>query len=152
MRRVALTGGIATGKSWVRRRFAHHGVPTIDADVLAHAAGALTPATVDPADGPLGAVSGGTFAEPVLVRVLGDEIDARIDRSSWESPRVFRELQRIGDVDDREMLRVFNMGIGMAIVLSPDAVHRAMAVLDSHGHRAVVIGEIVPGSGAVAVT
>ena len=38
MRRVALTGGIATGKSWVRRRFAHHGVPTIDADILAHAA------------------------------------------------------------------------------------------------------------------
>jgi dephospho-CoA kinase len=43
MRRVALTGGIATGKSWVRRRFAHHGVPTIDADVLAHAA--LAPGT-----------------------------------------------------------------------------------------------------------
>jgi dephospho-CoA kinase len=38
MRKVALTGGIATGKSWVRRRFAHHGVPTIDADTLAHAA------------------------------------------------------------------------------------------------------------------
>jgi dephospho-CoA kinase len=43
MRRVALTGGIATGKSLVRRRFAHHGVPTIDADVLAHAA--LAPGT-----------------------------------------------------------------------------------------------------------
>jgi dephospho-CoA kinase len=37
MRRVALTGGIATGKSSVRRRFAHQGVPTIDADALAHA-------------------------------------------------------------------------------------------------------------------
>src|SRR5215203_234857 len=43
MRKVALTGGIATGKSWVRRRFAHHGVPTIDADTLAHAA--LAPGT-----------------------------------------------------------------------------------------------------------
>lgn len=43
MRKVALTGGIATGKSWVRRRFAHHGVPTIDADMLAHAA--LAPGT-----------------------------------------------------------------------------------------------------------
>jgi dephospho-CoA kinase len=38
MRKVALTGGIATGKSSVRRRFDHHGVPTVDADVLAHAA------------------------------------------------------------------------------------------------------------------
>jgi len=38
MRKVALTGGIATGKSSVRRRFAHHGVPTVDADILGHAA------------------------------------------------------------------------------------------------------------------
>ena len=43
MRKVALTGGIATGKSWVRRRFAHHGIPTVDADALAHAA--LAPGT-----------------------------------------------------------------------------------------------------------
>ena len=43
MRKVALTGGIATGKSWVRRRFAHHGIPTIDADTLARAA--LAPGT-----------------------------------------------------------------------------------------------------------
>jgi len=50
------------------------------------------------------------------------------------------------------MLRVFNMGIGMVVVLSPDDVHRAMAVLDAHGHRGIVIGEIVPGSGAVALT
>ena len=86
-----------------------------------------------------------------LVRVLGDDVDARIDRSSWESPRVFRELQRIGDVDEREMLRVFNMGIGMVVVVPADAVHRAVSVLDAHGQRAVVIGEIVAGRGAVAV-
>jgi dephospho-CoA kinase len=43
MRRVALTGGIATGKSWVLRRFSHHGIPTIDADTLAHAV--LAPGT-----------------------------------------------------------------------------------------------------------
>jgi len=43
-------------------------------DVLAHAAGALTPSAIDVESGPLGAVSGGTFAEPVLVRVLGEEV------------------------------------------------------------------------------
>jgi phosphoribosylformylglycinamidine cyclo-ligase len=86
-----------------------------------------------------------------LVRVLGDDVDARVDRSSWESPRVFRELQRIGDVDDAEMLRVFNMGIGMVVVVAADVVHRAVGALDAHGHRAVVIGEIVAGSGVVAV-
>jgi phosphoribosylformylglycinamidine cyclo-ligase len=61
-------------------------------------------------------------------------------------------LQRIGDVDDREMLRVFNMGIGMVVVLPADAAHRAISLLGEHGHRAVVMGEIVPGSGAVALT
>jgi phosphoribosylformylglycinamidine cyclo-ligase len=96
-------------------------------------------------------ITGGGLAGN-LSRVLGDGIDARIDRSSWESPRVFRELQRIGDVDEREMLRVFNMGIGMVVVLPADAAHRAISLLDAHGHRAVVIGEIVAGSGAVAVT
>ncbi len=87
-----------------------------------------------------------------LARVLGGDVDARIDRASWEPPRVFRELQRMGDVDDREMLRVFNMGIGMVVVVPPDVVHRAVAVLEANGQRAVVIGDIVAGSGAVAVT
>ena len=86
-----------------------------------------------------------------LVRVLGDGVDARVDRASWESPRVFRELQRIGDVDEAEMLRVFNMGIGMVVVVPADAVYRTIGSLDAHGHRAVVIGDIVAGSGAVAV-
>jgi phosphoribosylformylglycinamidine cyclo-ligase len=96
-------------------------------------------------------VTGGGLAGN-LSRVLGDDVDARIDRSSWESPRVFRELQRIGDVEDREMLRVFNMGIGMVVVLPAATVHGAISLLDAHGHRAVVIGEIAAGSGAVAVT
>ena len=86
-----------------------------------------------------------------LVRVLGNGVDAHVDRSSWESPRVFRELQRIGDVDETEMLRVFNMGIGMVVVVPADAVHRTITALDAHGHRALVIGEIVAGSGVVAV-
>lgn len=96
-------------------------------------------------------ITGGGLAGN-LSRVLNGDIDARIDGSSWESPRVFRELQRIGDVDEREMLRVFNMGIGMVVVVPADAAHRAMSLLGAHGHRAVVIGEIVAGSGAVAVT
>ncbi|TML18101.1 MAG: hypothetical protein E6G39_03680 [Actinobacteria bacterium] len=58
----------------------------------------------------------------------------------------------MGDVDEREMLRVFNMGIGMVVVVPHDVVHRAVAVLEANGQRAVVIGEIVAGSGAVAVT
>ena len=87
-----------------------------------------------------------------VARVLNDDVDAHIDRSTWESPRVFRELQRIGDVEDREMLRVFNMGIGMVVVLAADAAQRAVGVLLDHGHRAVVMGDIAAGTGAVTLT
>jgi phosphoribosylformylglycinamidine cyclo-ligase len=86
-----------------------------------------------------------------LVRVLGDDVDARIDRRSWEPPRVFDELQRIGDVADDEMLRVFNMGIGMVVVVARDEVHAAVASLEASGLRAVVIGEIVAGTGRVTL-
>src|SRR5690606_3207684 len=44
-----------------------------------------------------------------LVRVLGPGVEARVDRSSWESPRIFGEIQRLGGVADVEMANVFNL-------------------------------------------
>jgi len=96
-------------------------------------------------------ITGGGLTDNVP-RVLPSSLDARIKLGAWPVLPVFRYLYEKGDVDREEMLRVFNMGIGMVVVLSPDDVHRAMAVLDAHGHRGIVIGEIVPGSGAVALT
>lgn len=84
-----------------------------------------------------------------LNRVIGDSADAVVDPGSWEPPRIFGELQRIGDVDTDEMRRVFNLGVGMVAAVPADAVSDAVAVLGEHGHQAVVIGEVVPGSGQV---
>ena len=84
-----------------------------------------------------------------LNRVIGDSADAVVDPGSWEPPRIFDELQRIGDVDVDEMRRVFNLGVGMVAAMPADAVADAVAVLGEHGHQAVVIGEVVPGSGQV---
>ncbi len=84
-----------------------------------------------------------------LNRVIGDSADAVVDPGSWEPPRIFDELQRIGDVDVDEMRRVFNLGVGMVAAVPADAVADAVAVLGEHGHQAVVIGEVVPGSGQV---
>jgi phosphoribosylformylglycinamidine cyclo-ligase len=84
-----------------------------------------------------------------LNRVIGDAADAVVDPGSWEPPRIFDELQRIGDVDVDEMRRVFNLGVGMVAAVPADSVGRTVEVLADHGHKAVVIGEVVPGDGSV---
>jgi len=84
-----------------------------------------------------------------LNRVLPEHLDALVDPGSWEWPHLFSELQRIGDVDTAEMRKVFNLGVGMVAVVPPASVHKALDVLRTAGHRAVVIGEVVDGHGDV---
>jgi phosphoribosylformylglycinamidine cyclo-ligase len=84
-----------------------------------------------------------------LVRVLPDKADAVVDQSTWEPPRIFDEIQRLGDVSDAEMAKVFNLGIGMILVVPPDDAFRAIDVLRSHGHAARRIGQIEAGDGRV---
>jgi len=87
-----------------------------------------------------------------LSRVLPSRVDAEVDRSAWESPRVFGELQRLGEVSDDEMARVFNLGIGMIVVVPEAESYKALDVLRSNGQRAAVIGSLVPGTGEVHLT
>jgi phosphoribosylformylglycinamidine cyclo-ligase len=68
-----------------------------------------------------------------LPRVLPAGLDARVQRSAWEPPAVFAEIQRRGQVADDEMLKVFNMGIGMVVVVPPEDTTRALAVLADAG-------------------
>jgi len=84
-----------------------------------------------------------------LNRVLPSGTDALVDRSRWEAPRMFRELQRLGDVSDAEMAKVFNMGLGMIAVVPPSEAFKAIDVLRSHGHQAREVGRITDGHGNV---
>ncbi len=86
-----------------------------------------------------------------LPRALPDELGARLDRSSWEEPRVFAEIQRLGAVDSDEMDRVFNRGIGMALVVDPAAADAALAALAEAGREAKVIGEVTAGGPGVHI-
>ena len=63
-------------------------------------------------------ITGGGLHEN-LGRILPPGIGVTIDRGSWPVPPVFTWLQKLGDVDDDEMYRVFNMGVGLALVVSP---------------------------------
>jgi phosphoribosylformylglycinamidine cyclo-ligase len=87
-----------------------------------------------------------------LNRVLPARADAVVDRSSWESPRIFGELQRLGQVSDDEMAKVFNLGIGMIAVVPEAESYKALDVLRAEGQRAMVIGSITTGSGQVQLT
>ena len=87
-----------------------------------------------------------------IVRVLPEDLDVVVDESSWEPPRLFGELRRMGSVDPAEMRKVFNMGIGMVAVVPPHDATRALDVLRAAGHRATVIGEVTRGSREVRFT
>jgi phosphoribosylformylglycinamidine cyclo-ligase len=84
-----------------------------------------------------------------LARVLPEKLDAVINPQSWERPEVFDEIQTIGNISEDEMRNVFNLGIGMALVVSVDDEHKVIDHLRLQGHRAHRIGEIVAGSGQV---
>ncbi len=84
-----------------------------------------------------------------LRRVLPARGDAVIDRHTWESPRIFGEIARLGGVSQDEMDKVFNMGLGMIAVVPARDAFKAIEVLRLNGHRAIEIGEIVDGHGDV---
>ena len=86
-----------------------------------------------------------------LARVLPNDLDAVVHRSTWEVPRIFDEIQRVGEVSPDEMARVFNLGIGMIVVVSQRERERALDILRGEGHRAVDVGGVVPGAGAVRI-
>lgn len=82
-----------------------------------------------------------------LNRALGDDVDAKIDLKAWDVPAVFRFLQEQGNVEDDEMMRVFNMGIGYVLVVRPTFAKSIMSQLNKSGERATIIGRIEKGSG-----
>jgi phosphoribosylformylglycinamidine cyclo-ligase len=85
-------------------------------------------------------------------RVLPPGVDAVLHKKSWEVPPIFRHIQRIGKVPEAEMFRVFNMGIGMIMVVSPHFVDAALEHLEEAGCPGRVVGEIVEGRGRVKLT
>ncbi len=92
-------------------------------------------------------ITGGGLVDN-LPRVLNGT-DALIDRSSWSVPPVFRWLCEGGNVDPEERYQVFNMGIGMVLILEPDEVAPVVAHLKAAGEASWIIGATQAGSGVV---
>jgi phosphoribosylformylglycinamidine cyclo-ligase len=85
-------------------------------------------------------ITGGGIADNVA-RVLPDRLAARIERSAWDVPPVFRLIEREGRIDEAEMNRVFNMGIGLVVVVGKNDVKGARAAVG----EAIVVGEVTKG-------
>ncbi|KGE77120.1 phosphoribosylformylglycinamidine cyclo-ligase [Halomonas salina] len=87
-------------------------------------------------------ITGGGLTEN-LPRVLPEGAAARVDVASWERPAVFDWLQQQGNVEENEMYRVLNCGIGMVIAVPADKADQARAHLQGLGETVYRIGEIV---------
>jgi phosphoribosylformylglycinamidine cyclo-ligase len=84
-----------------------------------------------------------------LPRVLPDNLDALVRCDSWKRPAIFDFFASLGKVDHEELHEVFNMGIGLILVVSPQSVEAILKLAKSFRHPAYVIGEMQSGSGRV---
>jgi phosphoribosylformylglycinamidine cyclo-ligase len=90
-------------------------------------------------------ITGGGITDN-LPRVLPDGTEAVVSLGAWDVPPIFQWLQRSGGVPREDMLRTFNMGIGLILVVARDDADAVRGALRNAGEpRAVVIGEIAPG-------
>ncbi|KAL8771709.1 MAG: hypothetical protein Q9209_002900 [Squamulea sp. 1 TL-2023] len=87
-------------------------------------------------------ITGGGLLENVP-RCLPSHLAAELDSSAWEVPGVFRWLKQVGQVDAVEMARVFNIGIGMVVVVAKEDVEAVKEVLEGAGEKVMGIGTLV---------
>ena len=93
-------------------------------------------------------ITGGGLHEN-LARIVPQNVEVVIDRGSWPMPPVFPWLQRLGEVEQAEMDQVFNMGVGMVLVVSPYYADSIQQQLSRSGVESWPIGRVRPGAGGV---
>lgn len=87
-----------------------------------------------------------------MPRTFGSHLNAKISRSAWDVPPVFKFLQKHGQVPDDEMFRVFNMGIGYVVIVRPWFAESIIDQLRRRGEQVSVLGKLVKGAGRVVMT
>ncbi len=95
-------------------------------------------------------ITGGGLTENAI-RVVPDDLDLEIDLASWSLPGVFRWLAHGGGVEEREMLRTFNCGIGMVVIVAAEHALEAQKKLTAEGERVFRLGRLIKGKGEPTV-
>ncbi len=96
-------------------------------------------------------ITGGGFADN-LPRVLPRDCDVLIRKGSWPMPPIFQIIQSKGRVPEAELYQVFNMGIGMIVIVSADAAEAVLKFIRTRKQPAWLIGKVVKGHGKANVT
>ena len=91
-------------------------------------------------------ITGGGFDENIP-RVLQPGQGIFVQEGSWEMPPIFPFLEKYGKVDHREMFNIFNMGVGMVLVVHPDDADKTLNLFQSLGEKASVIGRVTDKEG-----
>ncbi len=95
-------------------------------------------------------ITGGGLPENVA-RILPEAANAMIKKGSWQILPIFSFMQETGHIEEAEMFKTFNMGIGMTLVVNPQEVDALMQKLVELGETPYVIGEITEGNGTVKI-
>jgi phosphoribosylformylglycinamidine cyclo-ligase len=82
-----------------------------------------------------------------LPRALPAGLGAVLERAAWTEPRIFEEIRRLGQVEEDEMDRVFNRGVGMTLIVDAAQVDATLGALEQAGVAGVAIGRVVDGPG-----
>lgn len=93
-------------------------------------------------------ITGGGFYENIP-RMLPSGVGAEINYGSWNIPAIFDVIEDKGSITKKDMFSTFNMGIGMAVVVSETEVNGVLAELEAQGETATVIGKVIKGEGVL---
>lgn len=95
-------------------------------------------------------ITGGGLLENVP-RILPDNVNVAVDKSAWPEPAIFGKLRESGNLDDGEMYKTFNMGIGYVIITAAEDADKVMAQLAASGQNAYKIGVVEDGDRHVVI-
>ncbi|MGJ8453950.1 phosphoribosylformylglycinamidine cyclo-ligase [Pseudothermotoga sp. U03pept] len=95
-------------------------------------------------------ITGGGLIEN-LPRVLPQGLEFRLDKDAWEVPPIFKIIEKVGKIDQKEMYRTFNMGIGFVLVVDQNHAEGILEKLRSFEEKAWIIGEVKEGDRGVVL-
>ncbi len=95
-------------------------------------------------------ITGGGFYEN-MPRSIPDGLGVKINKSDIRILPIFKLLQKVGGIDERDMFNTFNMGVGMSVVVAKEDAERAIEILKANGEDAYLIGEIIESEDKVTL-
>jgi phosphoribosylformylglycinamidine cyclo-ligase len=95
-------------------------------------------------------ITGGAFYDKIA-RILPDNVNVRINKSSWQVPNIFKLIQLKGGIEDKEMYHTFNMGVGMVLIVEAASARAIIAKLSELKVKSWLIGEVIKGKKQVEI-